>query len=80
MVVRPGLGARARGPAQLGRGVQYSLADGATFAARLPAGYAGAPVTVGLPLWDATVRGTITWTVDGRPLARRTDLSALQGC
>ncbi|WP_210494712.1 hypothetical protein [Patulibacter sp. SYSU D01012] len=62
-----------------GRGVRYALADGATFAARLPAGYAGAPVTVGLPLWDATVRGTITWSVDGRPLARRTDLSALQG-
>ncbi|MGX6449992.1 hypothetical protein ACVU7I_18300, partial [Patulibacter sp. S7RM1-6] len=60
-----------------GRGVRYALADGATFAVRLPAGYDGAPVTVGLPLWDATVSGTIAWTVDGRPLPRRTDLTAL---
>jgi lysophospholipase L1-like esterase len=61
-----------------GRGAAYSVQDGATFTVRLPADYDGAPVTVGLPLWDRTVGGTITWRIDGRPLDRRTDLEALR--
>jgi lysophospholipase L1-like esterase len=61
-----------------GRGAAYSVRDGATFTLRLPADYDGAPVTVGLPLWDRTVGGTITWSLDGRPLDRRTDLEALR--
>jgi hypothetical protein len=62
-----------------GAGAAYSLRSGATFAIRLPAGYDGSPLTVGLPLWDRTVGGSIAWELDGTPLDRRTDLEALRG-
>jgi hypothetical protein len=61
-----------------GRGVAYATAAGARFTVRLPEDYDGSAVTVGLPLYDRTVGGTIAWDLDGEPLDRRTDLSAMQ--
>lgn len=62
-----------------GSRVAYSLRDGARFSVVLPPRYDGTPVTVGLPLFDRTVGGTVAWDVDGRPLGRTTDLEALRG-